>query len=299
MMSKSTFAPLVIPLLLAVPGQSFAEAEGAQVIFTTSHLVVINAAGVKRHVMQGGFIHAGERAITPPGVSAQIRLPDGTLLGARPGSDIRLDSIVNSLGKNVLVLNEGNVRVINVATARGPVPMPVDVINANSTLELKSGDGEARNVKTGSQISEPGNYNRLQTGVATVRNETGTVTLAPMRTETSVAVAGASSNTLDRETPRLSTLAVSSESLTPVKVLDSTEPLSSVTIKTPIQTVGNMTTSSPAPLTPATLTVVSPAIAPAVISSTSVPMPTLTTSTTLSTTKLLSPTIINTLPTLK
>jgi hypothetical protein len=87
--------------------------EAAQVIFTNDKLTVIDAKGVERKVKQGDFIQPGERVVTPPGVIGQIRLPDGTLLGARPGTDLKLENILKALGKNVLVLNEGNVRVIN------------------------------------------------------------------------------------------------------------------------------------------------------------------------------------------
>lgn len=157
--------------------------EAAQVIFTNDKLTVIDAKGVERVAKQGDFIQPGERLITPPGVVGQIKLPDGTLLGARPGSDIKLESIVRSLGKNVLVLNEGNVRVVNIDPPKGPKPMPVDVISPISTLQLTGGDGEAIHVKPGSNKPniEPGTYNRLQLGTAIVRNDKGDLPLPPMQ----------------------------------------------------------------------------------------------------------------------
>lgn len=171
-----------IALFGAAP--AFAQSsEAAQVIFTNDRLTVIDAKGVERVAKQGDFIQPGERLITPPGVVGQIRLPDGTLLGARPGSDIKLESIVRSLGKNVLVLNEGNVRVVNVEPPRGPKPMPADVISPISTLQLTGGDGEAIHVKQGgnNRNVEPGTYNRLQLGTAIVRNDKGELPLPPMQ----------------------------------------------------------------------------------------------------------------------
>lgn len=167
--------------LAAAP--AFAQSgEAAQVIFTNDKLTVIDAKGVERVVRQGDFIQPGERLITPPGVVGQIKLPDGTLLGARPGTDLKLDSIVKSLGKNVLVLNEGNVRVINVEPPTGPKPMPVDVISPVSTLKITAGDGEAIHVKPGNkQNVEPGTYNRLQQGSAVVHNDKGELPLPPMK----------------------------------------------------------------------------------------------------------------------
>lgn len=156
--------------------------EAAQVIFTNDKLTVIDAKGVERKVSQGEFIQPGERVVTPPGVIGQIRLPDGTLIGARPGTDLKLEGILKSLGKNVIVLNEGNVRVINVEPPKGPKPMPTDIISPISTMQLTSGDGEAIHVKQGSKAgAEPGTYNRLQMGNALVRNDKGELPLPPMQ----------------------------------------------------------------------------------------------------------------------
>ena len=176
-----TTIAIVVAGLVSVP--AFAQSgEAAQVIFTNDKLTVIDAKGVERAVRQGDFVQPGERLITPPGVIGQLRLPDGTLLGARPGTDLKLDSLVKSLGKNVLVLNEGNVRVVNVEPPKGPKPMPVDVISPVSTLQIIAGDGEAIHVKPGNkQNVEPGTYNRLQQGTAVVRNDRGELPLPPMQ----------------------------------------------------------------------------------------------------------------------
>ncbi|MBK9445338.1 MAG: hypothetical protein IPO00_04130 [Betaproteobacteria bacterium] len=156
--------------------------EAAQVIFTNDKLTVIDAKGIERTVKQGEYIQPGERVLTPPGVIGQIRLPDGTLLGARPGTDLKLEATLKSLGKNVLVLNEGNVRVINIEPAKGPKPLPMDVISPISTMQLTGGDGEAMHVKPGSkQNVEAGTYNRLQLGAAVVRNDKGELPLPPMQ----------------------------------------------------------------------------------------------------------------------
>ena len=158
--------------------QAHAQADAAQVIFTNDKLTIIDAKGVERVAKQGDFIQPGERLITPPGVIGQIRLPDGTLLGARPGTDLKLESIVGALGKNILVLNEGNVRVVNVESPKGPKPMPMDVVSPISTLQITAGDGEAIHVKPGSKPGvEPGTYNRLQFGTAIVRNDKGELPL--------------------------------------------------------------------------------------------------------------------------
>lgn len=166
---------------LAAPGSQAFAVQAAQVIFSSDALTVIDALGTERRIKQGDFIQPGERVVVPPGVMGQIRLPDGTLLGARPGTDLKFESIVNNL-KNVLVLNEGNVRIINVEPPKGPAPLPVDVVSPVSTLQLKAGDGEAIHVKAGSKsIADPGTYNRLQSGSATVINQKGSLPLVPLQ----------------------------------------------------------------------------------------------------------------------
>lgn len=169
--------------LCATSIPAFAEGNAAQVIFTNDKLTIVDAKGVERVARQGDFIQPGERLITPPGVIGQIRLPDGTLLGARPGTDLKLESIVGALGKNILVLNEGNVRVVNVEPPKGPKPLPMDVVSPLSTLEITAGDGEAIHVTPDSKKPsvEPGTYNRLQLGTAVVRNDKGEMPLSPLQ----------------------------------------------------------------------------------------------------------------------
>ncbi len=177
-----TTIAIVVAGLVSVP--AFAQSgEAAQVIFTNDKLTVIDAKGVERAVRQGDFVQPGERLITPPGVIGQLRLPDGTLLGARPGSDLKLETIVGNLGKNVLVLNEGNIRVLNIEPPKGPKPKPAEIISPISKLQISDGDGAAIHVKPGDKRSgvEPGTYNHLQRGTAIVRNEKGELPLQPLQ----------------------------------------------------------------------------------------------------------------------
>jgi hypothetical protein len=182
-MKTSHLVTTLSTAMLAIYGVSaFAAGEAAQVIFTNDKLTVIDAKGIERAVKQGDFIQPGERVVTSQGVMGQIRLPDGTLLGARPGTDIKLESFLGAIDKNVLVLNEGNVRVINLESARGPKPLPVDIVSPNSTMRLSAGDGETIHVKLGdSRNVDPGTYNRLQIGVAALSNPTGNLALSPLQ----------------------------------------------------------------------------------------------------------------------
>lgn len=182
-MTTSRLVTSISTVILAIYGLPvLAAGEAAQVIFTNDKLIVIDAKGIERAVKQGDFIQPGERVVTSPGVIGQIRLPDGTLLGARPGTDIKLESFLGAIDKNVLVLNEGNVRVINLESSRGPKPLPVDIVSPNSTMKLSGGDGETIHVKVGDRRNaDPGTYTRLQMGVASLSNPTGNLKLSPLQ----------------------------------------------------------------------------------------------------------------------
>ena len=174
-MNTANLRPIALAAALAAAATAHAQQpEGAQVIFTNDKLTVIDAKGIERTVKQGDFVQPGERLVAPPGVMGQLRLPDGTLVGARPGTDLKLDTLVKALGKNIVTLNEGSVRVVNVEPPKGLKPMPVEIVTPVSKLQLTGGDGESIHMKAGNKRGvEPGTYNRLQTGVATMQNAAG------------------------------------------------------------------------------------------------------------------------------
>lgn len=177
------FRPIALAVALAAASAAHAQQpEGAQVIFSSANLTVIDAKGVERAVKQGDFVQPGERLVAPPGVMGQLRLPDGTLVGARPGTDLKLDMLVKALGKNIVTLNEGSVRVVNVEPPKGPKPMPVEIVTPVSKLQLTGGDGESIHMKAGNKRGvEAGTYNRLQSGVATMQNAGGELPLQPLQ----------------------------------------------------------------------------------------------------------------------
>ena len=150
--------------------------EGAQVLFSSGSLTVIDAGGNQRTAKQGDMLRTGDRLVTPPGVLAQIKLPDGALVSARPESELRLERMGANAERTVLHLNQGNVRVLNVDAPTGVVPRPVEVVTPTSTLQLTRGDGESILVKPGGR-AEPGTYNRVQVGEAVVRTPAGNLPL--------------------------------------------------------------------------------------------------------------------------
>lgn len=173
----------IAAVLLATYGlPAMAQSDSAQVLFTNDKLTVIDAKGVERVARQGDFLHPGDIVKTPIGVIGQIKLPDGTLVSARPDSEIKLDVIDHRKGRNSLAINQGNVRVINVDLPGRPQPFPIDLITPGSTLQLTGGDGEAIHIKPGSSTKvEPGTYTRLQLGTGLMSNPRGDLPLLPMQ----------------------------------------------------------------------------------------------------------------------
>lgn len=173
----------IAAVLLAAYGlPAIAQSESAQVLFTNDKLTVIDAKGVERVARQGDFLNPGDKVRTAIGVIGQIKLPDGTLVSARPDSDITLEVIDHRKGRNSLAVTQGNVRVINVDLPGRPQPFPIDVITPGSTLQLTGGDGEAIHIKPGSSTKvEPGTYTRLQLGTGLMSNPKGDLPLLPMQ----------------------------------------------------------------------------------------------------------------------
>jgi hypothetical protein len=173
----------IAAVLLATYGlPAMAQNDSAQVLFTNDKLTVIDAKGVERVARQGDFLHPGDMVKTAIGVIGQIRLPDGTLISARPDSEIKLDVIDRNKEKNILAITQGNVRVINADLPNRPQPKPMDVRTPASTLNLIKADGEAFHMKPGNKAKiEAGTYTRLQTGTGVMRAPTGDLPLLPQQ----------------------------------------------------------------------------------------------------------------------
>lgn len=171
---------LTIASLFALASLPSAAQEGAQVLFASGAPTVIDAKGVSRVARQGDVLNAGDRLVTPPGGLAQIKLPDGAMLSARPDSEVRLDRIGKTGDKTVLQLNQGSVRVANVDTPTKLPAKPVDIVTPLSTLQIGRGDGEAMHIRKGSP-DQTGSFNRVQIGSGVVSTPNGSMALQPLQ----------------------------------------------------------------------------------------------------------------------
>lgn len=178
MKHRTPYLAIAIASLLSLPA---AAQEGAKVLFTSGALTVIDANGTQRVARQGDTLAAGDRLVTPPGGLAQIKLPDGALLSARPDSEVRLDRMGSAADKTVVQLNQGNVRVLNVDTPAGVNAKPVDIVTPVSTLQLGRGDGESIHVRSGGNPAQSGTFNRVQAGTAVISTPNGNLSLQPLQ----------------------------------------------------------------------------------------------------------------------
>lgn len=143
--------------------------EGATVLFSQSGSQIINAAGNSRPASRGERLQAGERLVTPANAISQIKLPDGSLVGVRPGSELSIDS---SSRQQTISVQQGAVRVIGAELVKPQGNSNLIVQTPQGRVELRAGDLETAVTRPAAgkrQETEAGSYNRLQAGTASLQ----------------------------------------------------------------------------------------------------------------------------------
>ncbi|WP_371323522.1 FecR family protein [Dechloromonas sp. ZY10] len=143
--------------------------EGATVLFSQSGSQIINAAGNSRPASRGERLQTGERLVTPANAISQIKLPDGSLVGVRPGSELSIDS---SSRQQTIAVQQGGVRVIGAELIKPQASSNLVVQTPQARVELRAGDLETavtRPPAGNRQDGEAGSYNRLQAGAASLQ----------------------------------------------------------------------------------------------------------------------------------
>lgn len=143
--------------------------EGATVLFSQSGSQIINAAGASRPANRGERLQSGERLVTPANAMSQIKLPDGSLVGVRPGSELSIDS---GSRQQTIAVQQGSVRVIGAELVRPQASSNLVVQTPQARVELKAADLETAVTRppAGNQpAGEAGSYSRLQAGTANMQ----------------------------------------------------------------------------------------------------------------------------------
>jgi hypothetical protein len=163
-------------LLGSLASGAFAAPAGA-LLFSQEGAQIIDAAGVTRPARQGDALQTGERLLTPPNGISQVKLPDGSLISVRPGSELRIDPPpAGAPTQQQIALIHGAIRVIGAELMDKLKASAISLQTGQANLQLTGADIESAVVRADGQkpqgAGDPGSYNRLQTGAGTLRSGT-------------------------------------------------------------------------------------------------------------------------------
>lgn len=172
-----------IALMGAFPALVLAAPAGT-LLFTKGDLKIVDPAGTVRVGKAGDQLQPGERVVTPDGAVCQIRLWDGSLVGVRPDTELKIDlpEKASDRAKNVIEVVKGALRVVNVDLRDGKTRVPVTLQSPSGVVDLTNADAESRVVSPEqlkkSGVKDTGLYTRLQIGTGTVKTGTTEVPIA-------------------------------------------------------------------------------------------------------------------------
>jgi hypothetical protein len=180
--------PLFVLAALALAAPLPAAANGV-LYFVTGPVTIVGADGKPRPAKKGDRVMPRERVVTGANAMAQLKLEDGSFVGVRPESEMRVQAFrpTGADAGSVLVLDKGSVRVLNLESDPKVRPLPV---------QLQAGDGAAVMLRGGDlESGKPGGafVNRLNAGAAVAQTNQGNLPLAvhSVNTVTPTAIAPA------------------------------------------------------------------------------------------------------------
>lgn len=164
----SRISSLSTALALCLWGGTVLAAPAGTVLFTQTGSQIVDAAGTPRPAQRGDVLQHGERLLTPEGGISQVLLPDGSILGVRPGSELRFDP-PSGAAPTVVALLRGSVRAIAAELMDSKRPSAMTLMSGQATLQLKGADVETTVVGDAQRNAvDPGSYSRLLTGSASI-----------------------------------------------------------------------------------------------------------------------------------
>jgi hypothetical protein len=179
----------------AFAAMGFAHGVAAQtagtVLFAQPGTQIVGESGVARAAAKGDVLQTGERLVTPAGSISQVILPDGSLIGLRPESELKITPALAGSGSKapVVGLINGTARVIGAELMDSKKISNFTLQSGGATVSLKGADLEAAVVRpdarpTGAAgapgaAAAPGSYQRLLVGTASVANGNQVTALTP------------------------------------------------------------------------------------------------------------------------
>lgn len=177
----------------ALAAWGFAQGAAADVagtvLFAQPGTQIVGESGATRAAKKGDVLQTGERLVTPAGAISQLMLPDGSLVGMRPESELRITpAAAGSDSKAPVVgLISGTARVIGAELMDSKKISNFTLQSGSATVNLKGADLESAVVKadakptSGTAGTAPGSYQRLLVGTASVVNGNQVAALAPQQ----------------------------------------------------------------------------------------------------------------------
>lgn len=148
----------------------------ATLLFAQEGTQIVDTSGLARAAKKGDLVHSGERVRTAVGVISQMQLPDGSLIGVRPGSELRLSAPDGPNPAPMVTLIQGAARLIGAELMDIKKPSNITFQSGVATLRLQGADLESAvvranngaNPKPGAPGSAPGSYQRLLVGTGSI-----------------------------------------------------------------------------------------------------------------------------------
>ncbi|QTN29949.1 FecR domain-containing protein [Rhodoferax sp. AJA081-3] len=180
------------------------------VLFAQPGTQIVGETGVARAAVKGDVLQTGERLVTPAGSISQVVLPDGSLIGMRPESELKITPALAGSGSKapVVGLISGTARVIGAELMDNKKISNFTLQSGAATVSLKGADLESAVVKPDGKptgpagapggAAAPGSYQRLLVGTASVANGNQVAALAPQQVNF---VGGANAGSVTLATP--------------------------------------------------------------------------------------------------
>jgi len=209
-MRKSTILlPLAISALSAVPA---AAQEMPLVLFCQGQCSGIDEAGKRVPVTKGTRLAPGLRLETGPGSYMQVKLGPDAACGIGERSRVRFDPRVRD--RDVVILDEGRVRLVGGEAIGRPGLRPVELHTVDGKFDLKSADIEVKSLPKTADTSASPTLVKLNVGEARL----GGLVL------TKEAVQGISGGKVLERTISIDAIALKTPSLEAVKTGETTQP---------------------------------------------------------------------------
>jgi hypothetical protein len=170
--------------MLVLAGSALAEPAGT-LLFAQPGATIVADSGASRAAVKGDLLQPGERLVTPAGAISQVLLADGSLIGVRPESELRMDRPQAGADghTSALSLVQGSVRIIAANLMDSRKSSSVALQSGSASVQIRGGDLESalvrRDAKAAPTSAEAGSYQRLLVGSASLTQGATTRSLAP------------------------------------------------------------------------------------------------------------------------